>query len=217
MATEWYYQGENGSFGPIDSADLKSFAAIGEITPTTLVRKGNDGEWVTAKNVKGLFTQTPPVVEKPSPQEIATPVAVPSGLPTISPNELPEVARIKLQPAESVYHFAYIDSQGGGCSNPSKATQWLLVTDRRILFEGSIKQAVNISQFVHQSGSIPIAKVSYVGVSELERPQGCGCANVTVTLLAINSSGGEIFLAMPTTRQAKSAQWVIDAVISRTT
>lgn len=217
MPTTWYYQSQNGSFGPISSADLKLLAENGEITPKTTVRKGSDGGWVPATKVKGLFLNEQTAVPQPPPIQAKIVPSVPSSnaLPIIKPNELPEDVRQKLQHDENVHHFGYIDSQGG-CSNPSTAKQWLLITNRRILFEASVKQGTgNTAQFVHQSGSIPMAKVSYVGTSTSQQLQGC--ANVAATNLAINSSGGEIILAIPTKQEAERAQAVIDAIISQTT
>lgn len=141
-----------------------------------------------------------------------------SGLPLIPSNAVPAAIRSKLQPAENVRHFGYIDSKGG-CANPSTSKQWLLITDKRILFEASVMQGAGGSgPFVHQSGSIPMAKVSYVGTSTSERQEGCaeGCASVSVTQLTINSSGGHIILAIPTKAEAERAQGVIDGIISAT-
>lgn len=190
--------------------------ARAEITPQTLIRKGMDGKWVPAQKIQGLFPGLPPavpVVEK-SQTEFPSALALPEGLPLIKPSELPDGIRSKLQSGEKVHHFGYIDSEGG-CANPSMAKQWLLVTDKRILFEASVKQGTSgIEKFNHQSGSIPMAKVSYVGTSTSQDQQGC--ANDSVTNLAINSSGGQIILAIPTKQEAERAQGVIDGVISAT-
>jgi hypothetical protein len=58
-----------------------------------------------------------------------------------------------------------------------------------------------------------MAKVSYVGTSTRQDQQGC--AQVKVTNLRINSSGGEIVLAIPTKQEAERAQEVIDEILSR--
>jgi hypothetical protein len=137
--------------------------------------------------------------------------SVPARIHIIQPMELPNDIRVKIQSGEIVYHFGYIDTHGG-CANQSTAKQWLLVTDRRILFEAMVKQGTgNTIRLVQQSGSIPTAKVSYVGTSTILHQ---GCANVPVTFLVINSSGGEITLVIPTQKEAARFQGVIDAIIS---
>lgn len=137
----------------------------------------------------------------------------PQKLRPIDPCQLPDEIRSKLQSGEIIYHFGYIGSKGG-CSNPSSSfVQWLLVTERRILFEASVKQGTDdVGQFVHQSGSVPMAKVSYVGSATSQKQEGC--ASVPTIHLIINSSGGGIVLAIPTKAEADRVQAVIDGIIS---
>jgi hypothetical protein len=119
----------------------------------------------------------------------------------------------KLREGEVAHHFAYIDAKGGGCANASTAKQWVLITSQRILFEASVKEGSgNDSKYVHQSGSIPLAKVSYVGTTTSETVEGC--SKKKTTNVRINSSGGEIFLAIPTQDEAARIQAVIDELIS---
>src|SRR4051794_15855411 len=60
-------------------------------------------------------------------------------LPVLLRKELPIDLRDKPRPDEIIHHFGYIDTKGG-CANPSSAKQWILVTNKRILFEASVKQ-----------------------------------------------------------------------------
>jgi hypothetical protein len=137
------------------------------------------------------------------------------GLTTISKGQLPPEVASKLMEDEVVYHFSYIDSQGGGCSSPSTAKQWILVTAQRIVFEASVREGVNQQiKYEHQSGSIPMSKVSFVGTSTSQSADGCGCSMKIITNLRINSSGGEIVLAIPTHEEASRLQGVIDAILS---
>ena len=46
--------------GPLDSADLRRMAKSGEITPGDKIRDGEDGKWVEAGKVKGLFDTIAP-------------------------------------------------------------------------------------------------------------------------------------------------------------
>ena len=131
-------------------------------------------------------------------------------LPAIQPDELPSQQRSKLLEGESVYHFGYIDFKGG-CAQASTAKQWILVTDKRILFEASVKEGPGASgKFLHQSGTIPMPKVSYVGMSTSKE----GCSQKETNNLRINSSGGEIILAIPSQREAEKIQKVIDEVLA---
>lgn len=60
MAVEWFYRNNSGDFGPVSSASLKALAQTGDVGPDTLVRQGAAGDWVAAKEVRGLFPPTPP-------------------------------------------------------------------------------------------------------------------------------------------------------------
>lgn len=149
-------------------------------------------------------------------------------LPMIERSQLPQEQSSKLFPSEIVRHFGYIDAKRGGCDlteditryfceHTSTAKQWILVTDQRILFEAAVKEGSGTNEiFVHQSGSIPMAKVSYVGTSTTSQTQqGCSQETTNLTKLRINSSGGEIVLAIPTQEEAGRIQGVIDAIISK--
>ena len=73
MAKNWYIRHKGKVVGPATSAQLKQLAVTGKITPESEVRLGEDGEWVRASSVQGLWTQlatTKPVIEVAS-REIA--------------------------------------------------------------------------------------------------------------------------------------------------
>lgn len=72
MANQWYYRSASAELGPFAPSEMRRFAAKGVITPETQVRKGAEGQWGDAAQVKGLFapqetaTGPPPVpVERP--------------------------------------------------------------------------------------------------------------------------------------------------------
>ncbi len=67
MSTEWYVALEGESSHPCSGAMLKQLAEEGRITPFTLVRKGQDGNWVVAQDVRGLIRQAPPSAEVAAP------------------------------------------------------------------------------------------------------------------------------------------------------
>ena len=126
---------------------------------------------------------------------------------------LPKDIESKLFPDEVPKHFGYI-AQEGGCLAGGTANQWVLVTNQRILFEAAVKErAEKDAKYVHQSGSIPISKVSFVGTSTVQAVEGC--RQVKTSELKINSSGGQIMLAIPTQSEASRIQDVIDGVISQ--
>jgi len=60
MANAWYVQHAGKQHGPFTPAQLKSLATDNKITPTTLVRLGEQGNWVPAARVQGLFAASPP-------------------------------------------------------------------------------------------------------------------------------------------------------------
>ena len=175
-----------------------------------------------AAKVKAMADAAAPDVGRAE-QTATNASAASSGTP-IGRDQLPPGVSARLFPEESVRYFSYIDFTGrsgcasGGCATPrgsSTAKRWLLVSDQRILFEATVTQGSGaIVSFGDQSGSIPIAKVSFVGVSSLRQQQGCAGAKTT-TALRINSSGGEIVLAIPTQQEAARAQVIIDRMISQ--
>jgi hypothetical protein len=56
--------------GPLSSAELRQHVSDGRLTPGGYVRKGNDGRWVSANSVRGLFEQVPES-SSPSQQDAA--------------------------------------------------------------------------------------------------------------------------------------------------
>ena len=68
MSKEWFYKIDEHEHGPIESKTLKLLAEVGQITPSTLVRKAASKSWTKAHHVKQLFDAQPP-----SQQAIDTP------------------------------------------------------------------------------------------------------------------------------------------------
>lgn len=75
MNRDWYVEHNGRIVGPITSAQLKQLAASSKINPDTKVRLGEDGEWVRAGKVQGLFAQISTAKAK-----VQTAVATPSAL-----------------------------------------------------------------------------------------------------------------------------------------
>lgn len=57
MSSDWFYMRSGKIVGPLASQQLRERAINGDVTPTDYIRRGNDGKWVAAANVKGLFDQ----------------------------------------------------------------------------------------------------------------------------------------------------------------
>ena len=55
MANEWYFQAKGRRFGPISAGLMRQQVEAGRIVPETLVRKGDEGKWIAATKVRGLF------------------------------------------------------------------------------------------------------------------------------------------------------------------
>ena len=59
MASEWFYQVMGSQVGPVSSAELLALAQRGTITYDTLVRKGTNGDWVSAERVREMRYSVP--------------------------------------------------------------------------------------------------------------------------------------------------------------
>lgn len=66
MATSWYVRTSSKIHGPFDSQRLKSLADLGKINHNTEVAKTEDGPWVVAGSIRGLFAPFPPPLEPPA-------------------------------------------------------------------------------------------------------------------------------------------------------
>jgi hypothetical protein len=57
MATNFYFKVMGEVFGPMTGHELRENALAGEVTPDTLVRLGDDGDWVLAAKLSNLFDE----------------------------------------------------------------------------------------------------------------------------------------------------------------
>lgn len=55
MQDHWYVQFSGREIGPVSSAKLRELALRSKITSDSLIRKGAQGNWVSASRVRGLF------------------------------------------------------------------------------------------------------------------------------------------------------------------
>jgi hypothetical protein len=68
VASQWHFLESGKVFGPLTTSQFREYAREGRIGPGTRVRKGRDGHWVAARQVKGLFNR---------PARATVPVAAP--------------------------------------------------------------------------------------------------------------------------------------------
>lgn len=69
MESAWYFKAMGETVGPISTAELQERAANGSIVGDTLVRKGEDGKWVLASEIKGLIQAVPYIPIEPTKRE----------------------------------------------------------------------------------------------------------------------------------------------------
>ena len=55
MSQQWFVQHGGKVVGPLSVAAIKKNVADGRIKPTTRLRLGDNGKWVHAESVNGLF------------------------------------------------------------------------------------------------------------------------------------------------------------------
>lgn len=124
MSVQWFCNVAGKVIGPFSPKQLKELADNGRLTPEHLVRRGEDGQWVEAHNVKGLFPEkgatpvaTTPVA-KPLPSAAAAPSPPGKGK---TPAKKKPVARAKPVaapaaplPGASVGGVGIVTEDGGG-------------------------------------------------------------------------------------------------------
>ncbi|NQT12289.1 MAG: DUF4339 domain-containing protein, partial [Planctomycetes bacterium] len=90
--TGWYYEAMGQATGPVSSSALKELAGSGLLTPDTLVRRGSTGNWVAAKQVRGLFDRRAAAASKQTGRRTPakpTPRPAPEPLPDSALEPLP--------------------------------------------------------------------------------------------------------------------------------
>jgi hypothetical protein len=71
MADLWFVQRDGQRFGPYSPAHLKQMTTTGHLLPVDLVARGEEGRWLPASQIKGLFAaapaKQPPPIKAPPP------------------------------------------------------------------------------------------------------------------------------------------------------
>jgi hypothetical protein len=89
QGAEWFYLSMDQQFGPVEWAELRRLVEGGTVTRDTLVRRGTDGDWMLAEDVRGLVPLPPP-----------SPPPLPHGRPpTLPPSSPPALASASDRPA----------------------------------------------------------------------------------------------------------------------
>lgn len=68
-APQWYIQHQGKTHGPFTSAKLKELVDTAKVTPATLIRKGESGQWLAAGKIQGLMqpaATTNPAAARPA-------------------------------------------------------------------------------------------------------------------------------------------------------
>src|SRR5687767_1615424 len=69
---QWFCQISGKVLGPYSTQELKRLVREERLLPTDGVKKGRDGKWVAAQNVKNLFTSKTRPVEEDEDQDEAS-------------------------------------------------------------------------------------------------------------------------------------------------
>jgi Zn-dependent protease with chaperone function len=94
MSSEWYLMSEGVVKGPVTAKQLRALAEARELSPTDRVRR-NDGQWVEASRVKGLFESGSEAMSPDDYQLDSRPVRTGELLSGSSRRGLPGVTSIK--------------------------------------------------------------------------------------------------------------------------
>jgi hypothetical protein len=73
VAIEWYVKTSDKQVGPLSSAQLKELADRKQITATTLVRRGDQAQWIQAGTIRDLFNPSPATLSSastPAPNQV---------------------------------------------------------------------------------------------------------------------------------------------------
>ena len=87
MSEEWYFQpnkNDDLASGPFNDIEFREFIGNKFVTPDTLVKQGDDGEWKRATDIQGLFgtdkPAPPPAPEETEEQDKGNSPSIPKGV-----------------------------------------------------------------------------------------------------------------------------------------
>jgi hypothetical protein len=132
----WYAQSQGQVFGPYDDAQLKNYASQGRISPETHVAQSQEGPWVPASRVKGLFASGSPgqAVAQPSGQNDATPESAGAALLQMHSHTAEQLEAIAVSLTRIV---AKVDGRENAANgNASMPMQYKVLTQKDKWFSG---------------------------------------------------------------------------------
>ena len=146
MARSWYVQHKGKTVGPASSNQLKELAGSGKITPQTLVRLGEGGEWQEASRVDGLFEERqslPATIEGATPPPHTSPPPPPQQpMPAIQP--APQPQQYVPPPPTVIHQQVVVDS---GTSNAVAGLASFFFPGLGQLIQGRIGAAIGFFVF----------------------------------------------------------------------
>jgi hypothetical protein len=113
----------------------------------------------------------------------------------IRQEELPSDLAKQLLPSEDVFYFSYISYKGGCFSSASKDEHWIGLTNKRVLYKAKVTEG---DKTIEKEGVLPIDKISFIEVTQVNKKDGCGCNSFNYHELRISTSGGTVNLPVPT-------------------
>jgi hypothetical protein len=132
----WYAQSEGQVFGPYDDAQVKNFASEGRIRPDTQVAQSQEGPWVPASRVKGLFAGGAPshAVTPPAARSDPTPESAGAALLQMHSQTAEQLESIAVSLTQIV---AKVDGRGNAsAANVSMPMQYKVLTQKDKWFSG---------------------------------------------------------------------------------
>ncbi|HVC97638.1 MAG TPA: DUF4339 domain-containing protein [Pirellulales bacterium] len=120
MASEWFVQIMGTEVGPLGAGELRRLAAERRFATTDLVRKGKDGRWVTAAEIKGLFGDVarqppaiaPAVIRPLSPSTVAVVPPMPRAAPELSAAAAPGLIAARPAATTTLMRFKWLALDG---------------------------------------------------------------------------------------------------------
>jgi hypothetical protein len=131
---------------------------------------------------------------------------------------LPDTHRELLAPGEKAIHFEWLDTTGG-CGSTVAAKHFMLITDRRVIYDAVSRDAG--LTYARTSGSISLSKISFVGTTIADggcnqsAQVGRGCNPQQACVLRVGTGGGSVLFPFFNEQKAKRVQRVIEEIVIR--
>lgn len=104
MPSDWYVVIDGKSCGPLDDSRIKALKREGQITPETLVCRAGMKQWVPARRVKGLFSDSQAPATQDAPRRTVPVEVTPSSDPVFDTVADPAATATVVTHASSASH-----------------------------------------------------------------------------------------------------------------